>query len=67
MEKVITALKELGHCTGMQLAHYLGKKPQEVVPDLVFLRDAGIAYDINGIWRWRPVVGTKAPEAEAAK
>ena len=65
MEKVITALKELGHCTGMQLAHYLGKKPQEVVPDLLFLRDAGIAYDINGIWR--PCVVTKAIKAEAAE
>ncbi|WP_234262286.1 hypothetical protein [Klebsiella aerogenes] len=67
MEKVITALKELGHCTGMQLARHLGCKPQEVVPDLVFLRDAGIAYDINGIWRWRPSVATKSPEAEAAE
>lgn len=65
MEKVITALKELGHCTGMQLAHYLGKKPQEVVPDLLFLRDAGIAYDINGIWR--PSVVTKAIKAEASE
>lgn len=71
MEKVAEALKSLGRCTGLQMAKYLGREPQEVIIDLKYLQDSGRAHCVNGIWRpqiWtKPVIPGKKARVAAEK
>lgn len=71
MEKVVEALKSLRYCTGLQMAKYLGREPQDVIIDLKYLQDSGRAHCVNGIWcpqmRTKPIISGKKTRVSVEK